>query len=72
MSTVGTPKSPEEIQKDWDTNPRWMGITREYSAAVVVARPVRSIVLFDAPAHTDAESFHAPQASANPNTMSAM
>ncbi|MDT5164499.1 MAG: hypothetical protein QOC88_1393, partial [Mycobacterium sp.] len=22
MSSVGTPKSPEEIQKDWDTNPR--------------------------------------------------
>ena len=28
MSTVGTPKSPEQIQHDWDTNPRWKGITR--------------------------------------------
>src|SRR6266478_6696543 len=26
MSTVGTPKSPEQIQHDWDTNPRWKGI----------------------------------------------
>jgi isocitrate lyase len=37
MSTVGQPKSPEEIQKDWDTNPRWKGITRTYSPADVVA-----------------------------------
>ena len=26
MSTVGTPKSPEQIQHDWNTNPRWKGI----------------------------------------------
>ena len=25
-----------EIQKDWDTNPRWIGIKRSYSAADVV------------------------------------
>jgi isocitrate lyase len=31
MSTVGTPKSPEQIQYDWDTNPRWKGITRSYT-----------------------------------------
>src|SRR3954466_7830323 len=37
MSTVGTPKSPEQIQHDWDTNPRWKGITRSYTAADVVA-----------------------------------
>src|SRR3954447_12099204 len=37
MSTVGTPKSPEQIQHDWDTNPRWKGIERTYSAADVVA-----------------------------------
>src|SRR5437588_1595943 len=37
MSSVGTPKSPEEIQKDWDTNPRWKGITRTYTPADVVA-----------------------------------
>src|SRR6185369_2677339 len=37
MSTVGQPKSPEEIQKDWDTNPRWKGITRTYTPADVVA-----------------------------------
>src|ERR1700690_1343495 len=37
MSSVGTPKSPEQIQKDWDTNPRWKGITRTYTPADVVA-----------------------------------
>ena len=37
MSSVGQPKSPEEIQKDWDTNPRWKGITRTYTPADVVA-----------------------------------
>src|SRR5690625_7703326 len=37
MSTVGTPKSPEQIQHDWDHNPRWTGVTRSYSAADVVA-----------------------------------
>src|SRR5215831_6120623 len=37
MSTVGQPKSPEEIQKDWDTNPRWNDITRTYTPADVVA-----------------------------------
>jgi isocitrate lyase len=26
----------EQIQRDWDTNPRWKGITRNYSAADVV------------------------------------
>ncbi|MGN6222398.1 isocitrate lyase [Pseudoxanthomonas sp.] len=26
----------QEIQKDWDTNPRWQGITRNYSAEDVV------------------------------------
>ncbi len=28
--------SAAEIQKDWDTNPRWKGITRNYTAADVV------------------------------------
>src|SRR6185369_3837234 len=37
MSTVGTPKSPEQIQHDWDTNPRWKGTERSYTAADVVA-----------------------------------
>src|SRR3982074_971732 len=37
MSTVGTPKSPEQIQHDWDTNPRWKGIERTYTPADVVA-----------------------------------
>jgi isocitrate lyase len=37
MSSVGQPKSPEEIQKDWDTNPRWKGVTRTYTPADVVA-----------------------------------
>jgi isocitrate lyase len=26
----------EQLQQDWDTNPRWKGITRNYSAADVV------------------------------------
>src|SRR5271167_4170331 len=37
MSSVGTPKSPEQIRQDWDTNPRWKGITRTYTPADVVA-----------------------------------
>ena len=37
MSTVGTPKSPEQIQHDWDHNPRWKGITRTYTPKDVVA-----------------------------------
>ncbi|WP_280498391.1 isocitrate lyase [Nocardia farcinica] len=37
MSTTGTPKTAEEIQKDWDTNPRWKGVTRNYTAEQVVA-----------------------------------
>jgi isocitrate lyase len=37
MSTVGTPKSPEQIQHDWDHNPRWKGITRTYTPEDVVA-----------------------------------
>jgi isocitrate lyase len=37
MSTVGTPKSPEQIQHDWETNPRWKDVKREYTAEDVVA-----------------------------------
>ncbi len=29
-------RTADEIQKDWDTNPRWAGITRNYTAADVV------------------------------------
>ena len=25
-----------ELQKDWDTNPRWKGVKRDYTAADVV------------------------------------
>ncbi len=32
MSTIGTPRTAAEIQQDWDTNPRWKGVTRNYSA----------------------------------------
>jgi isocitrate lyase len=35
MSKIGTPKTAAEIQKDWDTNPRWTGITRNYTAEQV-------------------------------------
>src|ERR1700757_4163592 len=37
MSSVGTPKSGEQIQHDWDPNPRWKDVTRTYTAADVVA-----------------------------------
>ena len=37
MSVVGTPKSAEQIQHDWDTNPRWKRVTRTYTAGDVVA-----------------------------------
>src|ERR1700752_2559799 len=37
MSVVGTPKSPELVQQDWDTNPRWKDVTRTYTAKDVVA-----------------------------------
>src|SRR6202158_2718117 len=37
MSTVGTPKSPEQIQYDWDTNPRWKDVKRTYTPSDVVA-----------------------------------
>lgn len=37
MSTVGAPRSAEQIQHDWDTNPRWKDVTRTYTAADVVA-----------------------------------
>ena len=37
MSVVGTPKSAEQIQHDWDTNPRWKDVTRTYTAKDVVA-----------------------------------
>ncbi|WP_072690684.1 isocitrate lyase [Rhodococcus marinonascens] len=36
MSTTGTPKTAAEIQQDWDTNPRWKGVTRNYTADQVV------------------------------------
>src|ERR1700751_2994799 len=37
MSVVGTPKSAEQIQHDWDTNPRWKDVSRTYTAEDVVA-----------------------------------
>ena len=35
MSNVGQPRTAAEIQQDWDTNPRWAGITRDYTAEQV-------------------------------------
>lgn len=35
MSNVGTPRTAAEIQKDWDENPRWAKITRDYTAEQV-------------------------------------
>ena len=37
MSNVGKPRTAEEIQRDWDTNPRWKNTKRDYTAADVVA-----------------------------------
>src|ERR1700730_10438155 len=37
MSTVGTPKTAEQIRHDWDNNPRWREVTRSYTAEDVVA-----------------------------------
>ena len=34
--TMSTLQTAEQIQKDWDTNPRWAGIKRNYTAADVV------------------------------------
>ena len=36
MSTVGTPKTPEQIQHEWSTDPRWQGIERTWTADDVV------------------------------------
>ncbi|MFD5868345.1 isocitrate lyase [Corynebacterium sp. NPDC060344] len=35
MSNVGKARTAQEIQKDWDENPRWKGIQREYTAEQV-------------------------------------
>ncbi|EYT61676.1 Isocitrate lyase [Dietzia sp. UCD-THP] len=35
MSNVGKARTAAEIQQDWDTNPRWKGITRNYTAEQV-------------------------------------
>src|SRR5205809_633244 len=33
---VRTPKTAAELQQDWHTNPRWKGVTRNYTADQVV------------------------------------
>ncbi len=35
MTTTGQARTAAEIQKDWDENPRWKGITRDYTAEQV-------------------------------------
>ncbi|WP_295629395.1 isocitrate lyase, partial [uncultured Corynebacterium sp.] len=35
MSNVGKARTAQEIQKDWDENPRWKGLKREYTAEQV-------------------------------------
>ena len=32
MTTTGNPRTAADIQQDWDTNPRWEGIRRDYTA----------------------------------------
>ncbi len=36
MSTQNTPRTADEIRQEWDADPRWARITREYSAEDVV------------------------------------
>src|SRR5699024_12245214 len=35
MSNVGKARAAAESQQDWDSNPRWKGITRDYTAEQV-------------------------------------
>ena len=35
MSNVGKARTAEEIQKDWDENPRWANVERDYTAEQV-------------------------------------
>ncbi len=35
MSNVGKARTAQEIQKDWDENPRWKNVTRDYTAEQV-------------------------------------
>lgn len=35
MTTTGQARTAAEIQQDWDLNPRWEGITRDYTAEQV-------------------------------------
>ena len=35
MSNVGKPRTAAEIQQDWDTNPRWKNVKRDYTAEQV-------------------------------------
>lgn len=35
MNNVGKPRTAAEIQQDWDTNPRWEGVTRDSTAEQV-------------------------------------
>jgi hypothetical protein len=32
MSNVGQARTAAEIQKDWDENPRWTNVKRDYTA----------------------------------------
>lgn len=32
MTTTGQARTAAEIQKDWDENPRWANVTRDYTA----------------------------------------
>ena len=55
-------------RRDADAPSRWamrsLAVASGYSAALVVARPVGGVALFDAPDPLTAASFHAPHASA--------
>ena len=37
MTETGKARTAAEIQKDWDTNPRWEKVTRDFTAEQVAA-----------------------------------
>lgn len=64
----GEPPALIADRTDSQAHSRWtmvsLAVSASYSAALAVARPVGTIVLFDAPAPLTAASLHAPHASA--------
>ena len=36
MAKLKVVRDPKQIERDWETNPRWNGVTRSYTAAEVL------------------------------------